>query len=83
MFVWSLKTHKCVSKKKPNSPIYSFNQELISIMENKGLIHREIGNFFRCSSNSIKSNDELRSELETLVNFKRRLQDKYMQSKII
>ena len=37
-----------------------FNQELISIMVNKGRIHKDIGKFFRCSFNPIKSDDDLR-----------------------
>ena len=49
----------CV-KKNPNSPILRFNHEFISIMVNKGRIHRELGNFFGCTQNSVKSDDELR-----------------------
>ena len=44
-FLCSLKTHKDESKKFPNSPILSFNQEFNSIMVNQGRIHGEIANF--------------------------------------
>ena len=56
----SSKTHKDVSKKNPNPLILRNNYELDSIMVNKGQIHEEL-RYFRCiSSNSIKSEDELR-----------------------
>ena len=37
-----------------------FIHELISIMMNEGRVHRDLGYFSRCSSNSIKLTDELR-----------------------
>ena len=37
-----------------------FNQELISIIVNKGRTHGEIGEFVRYSSNLIKLDNELR-----------------------
>ena len=58
--MWSLKTQGDVSKYIPNSPIYNYNQELKSIMVNKGRIYEELRYFKSVSSYSIKSDKELR-----------------------
>ena len=41
------------------SPILRLNHKLISIMMNKGGIHKDLGQLFRFSSNAIKSYDEM------------------------
>ena len=56
----SLNTHRDVSKIIPNSPILRNNHELDSIMVNKGQIHGKLRYFRGISSNSIKSDNELR-----------------------
>ena len=58
-----------VKKKLPSSPVLRFNQELISIIVNKCRIHGEIREFLRYSSNSIKSDDELRLEIRDFSKF--------------
>ena len=57
MRLW--KTHECLSKQLPNSPIKSFNMELISIMVNEGQIHRETRNFVGLLPILIKLDDKL------------------------
>ena len=59
-------TNKC---KQTKLTILSFNQELISIMVKKGRIHKEIGEFFRYSSNLIQSDDQLRREIMDFKKF--------------
>ena len=56
----SLNTRKDVSKKFPKLPILINNHELNSIVVNKGRIHGELRYFQGISSNSIKSDNELR-----------------------
>ena len=55
-----LKTHGYVSKTISNSPILRNNHELNSIVVNKGQMHGELRYFRGISSNSIKSNKQLR-----------------------
>ena len=45
----SLNTHNLVSKQDPNSPIYSYNNKLKSIVMNKGRIYEEIREIFYIS----------------------------------
>ena len=52
-------TYSHVKKKIMDSLIRGFNHELISIMVNKGRIHKELGKCFRCLQNLIKLNNEL------------------------
>ena len=56
----SLKIRVHISKQVLNSPILINNHELDSIEMIKGLFHRELKYLLGNSSNSIKSNDELR-----------------------
>ena len=58
-FAWSLKTHEFVSKLIPKSPILWFNHEWTNIIMSEGWIQGGLGEFFRCSWNSIKSDDKL------------------------
>ena len=51
-------------------------------MVNKSRIYGEIWNFFRYSSNLIKSDEELSKKLKFLVNLERKLQEKSTESKI-
>ena len=61
-----------MSKHIPNSPISYYNQELKSIIVNNSRIHIELSYFQSISSNSIKSDKELRREIKDFRNFKKR-----------
>ena len=67
----------CV-KQLVNLPILCLNQELISIMVNKGQIHAEIREYFMYSLNSFK----LDNKLGILVNLERKLLNESLESKI-